>query len=145
MRCLPFGRRTGERGTALLEFALILPVLVLMVFGTIDFGQAIYVQNTLANAARDGARFASVDPSNTACIQTVAARNSSLANLSNADITVTRPGSIDLGQPVTVAVQSTYTPMTSLIAGTIGLTSLTLHGSATMQIRSIPASSLACP
>src|SRR5207237_988384 len=70
---------------------------------------------------------------------------SSLANLSASDVTITRPGTIDLGQPITVAVQSTYTPMTSLIAGLIGVTSLTLHGSATMQIRSIPASSLTCP
>lgn len=138
-------RREGERGTAILEMALLLPVLLLVVLGTIDFGRAVYVHNALANAARDGARFASVDPTNTTCIKTLAERNSSLANLGNSDVTVTRGGSLDLGQPVTVAVQSTYQPLSSLLAGAIGVNTITLRASATMEIRQIPASSLACP
>lgn len=136
--------RGGERGTAVLELALVLPLLVLLVFGTLDVGRAIYIKNALANAARDGARFASVDPTNSACIQTVAAQRSSLANLGAADVTITR-GSVDLGQPITVAVQSTYTPITPLVGSLIGSSSLTLRSSATMEIRSVPANPLSCP
>ena len=55
----PEDRRT--RGQALLEFALVFPVLVVLLFGIVDFGRAIYDYNTLANAARAGVRVAIVN------------------------------------------------------------------------------------
>jgi hypothetical protein len=50
-----------KRGQALVEFALILPILVLLLLGVFDFGRAIYAFNTVNNAARQGARLAIVD------------------------------------------------------------------------------------
>ncbi len=50
------------RGQDVVEFALILPVLVLLLFGIIEFGLLFYHYNTVALAARDGAR-AGVVPS----------------------------------------------------------------------------------
>jgi Flp pilus assembly protein TadG len=47
-----------DRGTAAVEFALLLPVLLLIVFGIIDFGRALNAQITLTQAAREGARLA---------------------------------------------------------------------------------------
>lgn len=52
----------GERGQDLVEFALVLPLLVLLFFGIIEFGRVIFTYNTLANAAREGARFGIVVP-----------------------------------------------------------------------------------
>lgn len=52
-------RRTG-RGQALLEFALIIPIFLTMLMGIVDVGRAIWAQNSLAAAAREGARFAIV-------------------------------------------------------------------------------------
>lgn len=52
----------GERGQDLVEFALVLPLLVLLFFGIIEFGRAVFTYNTLANAAREGARFGIVVP-----------------------------------------------------------------------------------
>src|SRR5438552_2516503 len=101
----------SERGQALVEAALLLPILCVLAMGAIDFGRAFYIQNALANAARDAARFASVDPSNTSCIRTEAQRHSALANLQSANVTITEPGTVDLGQPVTVAVQASYRPL----------------------------------
>src|SRR5215472_9109196 len=49
-------RRGGERGAAAVEFALLLPLLLLIVFGLIDFGRAINAQITITQAAREGAR-----------------------------------------------------------------------------------------
>ena len=43
-----------RRGQALVEMALLMPVLLLLVFGTLDFGRAVFGYNALANAARDG-------------------------------------------------------------------------------------------
>jgi Flp pilus assembly protein TadG len=51
-------RRT--RGQALLEFALVLPVFLIMLMAVVDVGRAIWAQNSVAAAAREGARFAIV-------------------------------------------------------------------------------------
>src|SRR5260221_12869422 len=46
----------SERGSQMVEFALILPVLVLFTFGAIDFGIAVSLRHVIVNAAREGAR-----------------------------------------------------------------------------------------
>ena len=46
----------GQRGTAAVEFAIVLPVLVLLLFGTIEFGVLMYNQQVMTNASREGAR-----------------------------------------------------------------------------------------
>ena len=51
-----------DRGAAAVEFALLLPMLLLLLFGIIDFGRALNAQITLTQAAREGARIASVAP-----------------------------------------------------------------------------------
>ncbi len=45
-----------EKGAAMVEFAIILPVLLLLVFGIIEFGRAYNNQLTLTHAAREGVR-----------------------------------------------------------------------------------------
>jgi hypothetical protein len=51
----------GERGQGLVEFALILPVFLLALFGIFDVGRAVYVNSTLSQAAREGARLAAAE------------------------------------------------------------------------------------
>jgi Flp pilus assembly protein TadG len=53
-------RHDSERGQSMVEFALALPILVLVIFGLVDLGRAVYINNSLAEAARDGARYGSV-------------------------------------------------------------------------------------
>lgn len=48
----------GQRSQALIEFALVSPVLLLLLFGIIDIGRAIFYYDTLGHAAREGARVA---------------------------------------------------------------------------------------
>src|SRR3990172_5805826 len=50
----------GRRGQSLVEFSLVLPVLLIMVFGIIDFGLGLRSYISLTNATREGARFAAV-------------------------------------------------------------------------------------
>jgi Flp pilus assembly protein TadG len=51
------GRRArDERGAAAVEFALVLPVLLLIIFGIIDFGRMLYTKITITEAAQTGAR-----------------------------------------------------------------------------------------
>jgi Flp pilus assembly protein TadG len=46
----------GERGASAVEFGLIIPILLILVLGIIEFGHAFQVQGTLSAAAREGAR-----------------------------------------------------------------------------------------
>lgn len=52
---------SSSRGQALVEFALIIPVFILVVMGIFDLGRAVYGFNTVNNAAREAARLAIVD------------------------------------------------------------------------------------
>ncbi|RFU19040.1 TadE/TadG family type IV pilus assembly protein [Geodermatophilus marinus] len=49
-------RLSAERGASVVEFALIVPLLVVLVLGIVEFGHAFQVQGTLSSAAREGAR-----------------------------------------------------------------------------------------
>ena len=48
----------GQKSQALIEFALISPVLLLLLFGIIDIGRAVFYYDTLNHAVREGARAA---------------------------------------------------------------------------------------
>lgn len=49
---------TSQRSQALIEFALVSPVLLLLLFGVVDLGRAIFYYDTVNHAAREGARVA---------------------------------------------------------------------------------------
>jgi Flp pilus assembly protein TadG len=49
------------RGQALVEFALVVPIFLLLLFGLIEVGRFIYLNNAFNEAAREGARYGSVD------------------------------------------------------------------------------------
>ncbi len=53
-------RRTNDRGANLVEFALLAPLLLLLVFGIIEFGWLFGQFNDVRHGAREGARFAAV-------------------------------------------------------------------------------------
>ncbi|GAC1504983.1 MAG: hypothetical protein NVS1B3_02510 [Candidatus Dormibacteraceae bacterium] len=50
--------RGGQRSQALIEFALVSPVLLLLLFGIVDIGRAVFYYDTVNHAAREGARVA---------------------------------------------------------------------------------------
>ncbi len=61
-RLLRIPRLHGRgRGQALVEFALVFPVFMLVLFGILDVGRYVYVSNALNEASREGARYGSVD------------------------------------------------------------------------------------
>ncbi len=68
-------RKIGSRGTVALEFALVLPALLLMVLGLMDVSRLIWTQTTLDRAVEAAARCAAIEPSlcgTTSAIQTYA-------------------------------------------------------------------------
>lgn len=54
-------RRGQEGGQTLVEFAFVLPVFLLVVFGLVDVGRLVYTNATLSQAAREGARLAAAE------------------------------------------------------------------------------------
>ena len=52
--------RSSQRGTALIEFTLILPMLLVLTVAAVDFGRAFYVKNVAEQAAREGVRLRAV-------------------------------------------------------------------------------------
>lgn len=63
MRCVDRHRprRQRDRGAAAVEAALVLPIILLLVFGIIDFGRMINAQIKVTEAAREGARALALD------------------------------------------------------------------------------------
>jgi Flp pilus assembly protein TadG len=54
----------SERGQSLVELAITLPILILLLLGTLDFGIAIFSYSMLRDAAQEGAFYGSFNPSN---------------------------------------------------------------------------------
>ena len=52
----------GEEGTSLVEFALVAPVLILVLVGILDIGRAVNAYITVSNAAREGSHYAILHP-----------------------------------------------------------------------------------
>jgi len=46
----------GEKGAAIIEFALVLPLLIIIISGAIEFGLVMYNKQVITNASREGAR-----------------------------------------------------------------------------------------
>jgi Flp pilus assembly protein TadG len=118
-------RRLGleERGTALIEFALVAPVLFLLIFGVLDFSLALNDYNQASQLVGLGARAAAVNrnPDGTAVngssIQTQLATQYAHGALHNNPVCIT--GTAGAGQPVTVTstFQFHILPLLSAIAG----------------------------
>jgi hypothetical protein len=63
-----------EDGAVLVEFAVVIPILLLVVWAIIDFARAYYTVNSLATAVREGARVAAVQQSPSASVPLIRAR-----------------------------------------------------------------------
>jgi Flp pilus assembly protein TadG len=64
MKHLRFARlrrfRRDQRGAAMVEFAIIAPLLFALLFGIVDYGRLFFLYNKLTNAVREGARIGAV-------------------------------------------------------------------------------------
>jgi Flp pilus assembly protein TadG len=113
--------RANERGAAAVEFAILLPLLLMLVLGTIEFGRAYNAQITLTNAARDGVRVMAIanDPAGAK----TAARNAAAsvsATIPNSDVTLST-NNCSTGNQVTLTIQYNLSTLTG-IAGPFPMT-----------------------
>lgn len=120
--------RNGDRGAAAVEFALVLPVLVLLVLGLIEFSRVFNVQISITNAAREGARTMAIenDPA-VARSAAIGAAPSVTPAISSGDIAIS-PADCAAGSTVHVTI--TYT--VELLSGYFGA-QLPLTGTGVMR------------
>lgn len=124
---------SGE-GQSLVEFALILPIFLLFLFGIIDLGRGVYAYNTIQNAAREGTRVAIVDQNEDVIVDEVQQHSVGLG-LDDANVsllflepdTMTTPCNtpIAISCEVEVIVSYTFTPATPIIGNIVGSIDMT--------------------
>jgi Flp pilus assembly protein TadG len=117
--------RRNRRAAAAVEFAVVAPLFFLMVFGMIEFGRMVMVQQVVTNASREGARLAVLDGTLTADVTTAVTTYLTGASISGATVTVnpSPPSSAGYGAPVTVTVsvpfnQVSWLPSPMFLGGT---------------------------
>jgi Flp pilus assembly protein TadG len=109
---MPTRRRREAAGQSMVEFALVLPVFILILIGLFDVGRAIHAYNTVANAARAGARVAIVNQDETEIRDRVLEMGGSIG-LTDADVTLASCSTA--GCPFSITVEYVYVPATPLI------------------------------
>ena len=148
----------ARRGQSLTEFALIVPVFLLLTMGSIDLGRGIFFYNLLSNAARDGARAGIVNSTTNSlsqmCQQIFAetalpgvtapscpGSGATSATVTAGTLTVTLQAGVagDASQPNQVTLTYSFTPITPLIDTAIGIAgggSIQLRASSQMYVES---------
>jgi len=152
------------RGQSLTEFALILPVLLLVIFGVLDFGRAIYAYNAVSNAAREGGRTAivnqtttdirnraiqqattlGIDSASTSCPP--AGASGVCIEFKNAALTancLTSTGA--LGCVAVITVKYSMTPLTPIIGSILGPIPITAQTKQAIESVCTTGGSLTCP
>jgi Flp pilus assembly protein TadG len=143
-------RSRDERGAALVEFALVLPLLLILVFGMLEFGKAFNYWIDTTHLANEGARWAVVNhnPGAGTLQEYVKGRantlelrdggTSSIPAGDEAEVCISFPnGSANVGDPVLVTVTATYHWL-PFVADRISSASVTISGSATMRLEAQP-------
>lgn len=134
LRCSPARRQLDiigtQEGQSLAELALLLPLLLLIMAVTLDLGRAFYAHTTVVNAAREGARYAALHPTDTLGIRDQINQEAANSNidLSSSTVDIEAPEILP-GSPITVTVIYDFQPILGQI---LGSSSFPIRGSVVM-------------
>ena len=98
-------KRSRQQGAAMVEFAIILPILIVLVFGIIEFGRAFNADISLTHAAREGAREYAITQDTTAGIN---AAKGAATSLNTGDMSFT-VSACNRGDPATMRITYPFT------------------------------------
>ena len=124
--------RPSARGQTLIEYALILPVLMLLLVVLFDFGRAVYYYSVVYSAAREGARYGIIHPDDSAGIEDTA-RNLAVG-LDPASLVIASDHQDDgTYNRIAVTIQYVFDPVTPLVEDLLG-GSIILSSQSTMNV-----------
>ena len=118
-------------GQATVEFALCVTVFLMIVFGTVDFGRAIFLKTELDNAVREGARYGKLHPTDSSGIASAVVNKANGTGLTAGRVTVSCGGGCATGGTITVSASVTFTAVTQSL---LGISPFSLKSNATVQI-----------
>ena len=118
------------RGAAAVELAVVLPLLLTLVFGIIEFGWVFMVRETLTNASREGARVAVLQGSTEQNIRDQVAASMNPAGLSTYTVQIARSSPGNANETVKVLIP--YADV-SLLGGYFGPTDFNLGATTVMR------------
>ncbi|MGK2903006.1 MAG: TadE/TadG family type IV pilus assembly protein [Mycobacterium sp.] len=112
-------RGRGDKGAALVEFGIIMPILFLLLFGIIEFGWTFYQLNDVRQSARETARLVAVnyktsDVSGDIQTQQIVDEVCLRMEEGNVDVAITLNGS-GVGDSAIVVVERKYDPLTGFL------------------------------
>jgi Flp pilus assembly protein TadG len=124
-------KSNSASGAALVEFALALPIFIVLIFGVIEFGLVMHAKGIITQASREGARYGvtySLTPKTAADIQNYVSAYLTSVGFSGATVTVT------LGDPLSVKITYPYSFMVlpDFVTGFAG--DMTLNSETTMRM-----------
>ena len=152
-------RRDRSRGQSLVEFALILPIFLLILFGLFDMGRAVYYWSTINNASREAARELIVDQTFVMVsgqpvythARDVAKQHAVAVNLQDSEVyvdfrdpdTLETPDTCEIPDPThirlgcfaVVEIDIPFTPATPVIGQLVG--TLNLHGESRFAVEAV--------
>jgi Flp pilus assembly protein TadG len=142
------GGRESEAGVALVEFALVLPLLLVLLFGMLDFGKAFNYWIDETHLANEGARWAVVNKNpGSGSLQQYIQQQADTPELRNGGtssvatplrVCISFPnGSAEVGDPVHVTASVTYNWL-PFLGSRVGIAQTTVTGSATMRLEARP-------
>jgi Flp pilus assembly protein TadG len=142
------GRRwSEERGVALVEFALVAPLLFLLLFGMLDFGRAFNYWIDSTHLANEAARWAVVNQNpGSGTLQQYVQQQADTGELRSGgsaavpdpmQVCINFPNGAVVGQPVVVTASVTYHWL-PFISDRIGVLATTVTGSSTMRLEAVP-------
>lgn len=120
----------NEKGAAAVEMALLLPVLILLLFGIMEFGRAFNTQVTLTNAARESVRVMSIaEDAPDARLAAITAAGTLNPGLTSSSIVINIPGSTSTDPcPADSAATVTITYSLNSLSGIAGPFTMTGKG-----------------
>ncbi len=126
--------RRMRRGAAVVEFAIVVPLFFLLVFGMIEFGRLVMVQQVLTNASREGARRAVLQGVSDSDVQAAVEEYLAKAAISGASVSVTtqEPTPPDAAESRTVTVAIPFSQV-SWLPSPMYLGDTTLSASTAMR------------
>jgi Flp pilus assembly protein TadG len=146
------GRRSARttsrrRGQAMVEFALTIPIFLLLLVALFDLGRAVFAYNTLTNAAREGARMAIVNQYEPSIVQR-AKNSTAIVELNDPSVDVDfwqvkADGTPDTSKPcalvansclAVVSFEATYFPITPIVSNILFKNGVTFEATSILTV-----------